>query len=126
MADDRDKATLLVVDDMPENIDLLVGLLKERYKVKAARSGEIALKIAHSANPPDLILLDVNMPEMDGFEVCRQLRANTETASIPVIFVSGEIGNEEHAQGAALGAVAYLTKPVEPDRLNVALDTALN
>lgn len=118
--------TILVVDDIPENIDLLVGLLKEKYKVKAARNGETALKIAQSPAPPDLVLLDVIMPDMDGFKVCRQLKENAGTRNIPVIFVSGEIGAEERAHGEALGAAAYLTKPVEPDTLCALLDSVLN
>jgi len=121
-----DKRTVLVVDDAPENIDLLVGLLKEQYTVKAARNGRLALMIARSPRPPDLVLLDIMMPEMDGFEVCRQLKGDPATAAIPVIFLSGEIGTEERRRGSALGAADYLTKPVEPAKLNGAIDTALN
>lgn len=120
-----DKKTILVVDDMAENIDLLVGLLKEQYTVKAARAGQMALKIAQSPNPPDLVLLDISMPGMDGFEVCQQLKDNPATAAIPVIFISGEIGGEERDRGAALGAADYLTKPVEPASLSAAIDAAL-
>lgn len=120
-----DKRTVLVVDDAPENIDLLVGLLKEQYIVKAARNGPVALKIAHSASPPDLVLLDIIMPEMDGFEVCRELKGDPVTAAIPVIFLSGDIGAEERSRGAELGAVDYLTKPVEPAKLSVAIESAM-
>jgi putative two-component system response regulator len=120
-----DKQTILVVDDAPENIDLLVGLLKGKYTVKAARSGQVALKIAQSPNPPDLVLLDISMPGMDGFEVCRQLKNNSATAAIPVIFLSGEAGAGEKERGTALGAADYLTKPVEPSKLNAAIDAAL-
>lgn len=120
-----DKKTILVVDDMAENIDLLVGLLKEQYTVKAARAGQVALKIAQSPNPPDLVLLDIIMPGMDGFEVCQELKNNPATAAIPVIFLSGEIGAEERERGADLGAADYLTKPVEPGKLNAAIEAAL-
>ena len=73
------KETILVVDDTPENIDVLFGVLSEEYKVKAAPSGAKALKIARSERPPDLILLDIMMPEMDGYEVCRRLKENEQT-----------------------------------------------
>jgi len=119
-----DKRTILVVDDAPENIDLLVGLLKDQYTVKAARNGEVALKIAQSASPPDLMLLDIIMPQMDGFEVCRRLKADPGTAGIPVIFLSGEIGAEERRRGSEVGAVDYLTKPVDPARLSRAIESA--
>lgn len=120
-----DKQVILVVDDMPENIDLIVGLLKDRYTVKAARNGEVALKIAQSANPPGLVLLDIVMPGMDGFAVCEGLKANPETANIPVIFLSGEAGAAERQRGEELGAKGYLTKPVNPDVLNEAVESAL-
>lgn len=120
-----DKQTLLVVDDTPENIDLLIGLLKEQYLIKAARNGRLALKIARLPNPPDLVLLDIQMPEMDGFEVCAELKNNPSTAKIPVIFISGDIGDDERRKGDELGAVGYLTKPIEPHKLKSAIDTAL-
>jgi putative two-component system response regulator len=119
-----DKKTILVVDDAAENIDLLVGLLKEQYAVKAARNGVVALKIAQSPKKPDLVLLDIVMPEMDGFAVCSELKSNPDTAMIPVIFISGEIGVEERQRGTELGAVEYLTKPVEPNKLMTAIETA--
>ena len=118
-----DKQTVLVVDDAPENIDLLVGLLKDNFTVKAARNGEVALKIAQSSTPPSLVLLDIVMPGMDGFEVCRELKANEATASIPVIFLSGEIGEAERKRGAELGAIDYLTKPVDPNQLLAAIES---
>ncbi|MBW3164855.1 HD domain-containing phosphohydrolase [Ferrimonas balearica] len=105
------RATILVVDDMPENIDVLVGILKADYQIKVALNGPTALKIVQ-ASPPDLILLDIMMPEMDGLEVCRRLKAQPMTSPIPVIFVTalGEVSDE--AAGLAVGAVDYLTKPV--------------
>jgi len=120
------KPVVLVVDDMPENIDLLVGLLKKNYSIKAAVSGELALKITRSANPPDLILLDVVMPGMDGFEVCKRIKENPATASIPLIFLSGESGNEVRKRGEELGAFGYLTKPVNPESLSSTISAALN
>jgi putative two-component system response regulator len=109
--------TLLVVDDAPENIQLLSGLLKDKYRVKAATSGEKALSLAAKTPPPDLILLDVMMPGMGGYEVCEQLKRNPATRAIPVVFVTGHAAMEEQQRGLALGAAAYLSKPVEPTTL---------
>lgn len=77
--------TILVVDDTPDNLTLMSGLLKDLYKVKVANGGERALRIAAGESPPDLILLDIMMPEMDGYEVCRRLKADPATQDIPVI-----------------------------------------
>jgi diguanylate cyclase (GGDEF)-like protein len=104
------KATVLVVDDTPDNLYLLSGLLKDEYQVKVANSGEKALKIA-AEHPPDLILLDVMMPGMDGLEVCRQLKNNPVTDRIPVIFVTAKTEEFEEELGLNLGAVDYITKP---------------
>ena len=111
------RQVILVVDDAPENIQVLTAILKPCYKVKAATSGERALKIARSDKPPDLILLDIMMPEMDGYEVCRQLKADDHTKAIPVIFVTGMSDDAEQQKGLALGAAACLTKPVNPDEV---------
>ena len=108
---------VLVVDDTPANIHVIKGILQSNYKIKAATSGEKALQIAAKSPPPDLILLDVMMPEMDGYEVCRRLKAEPATANIPVVFVTGHADDEERAKGLALGAAAYVTKPVEPEEL---------
>ncbi len=107
----ENKPTLLVVDDTPENIDVLVGILAPEYQIKVALNGPTALKIVQQS-PPDLILLDIMMPGMDGLEVCRRLKAQPLTSPIPVIFVTalGEVADE--AAGLAVGAVDYLTKPV--------------
>ncbi len=106
------ETTILVVDDISDNLDLLVEILKPYYKVKAANNGQRALHIANSDKPPDLILLDVMMPVMNGLEVCETLKANDATRDIPVIFVTamGESSDEEN--GLALGAVDYITKPI--------------
>ncbi len=105
--------TILIVDDTPENIDVLRGILSERYKIKAAVDGEKALRIC-AKSPPDLILLDVMMPGMDGYEVCQHLKADEATASIPVIFVTAKGEVEDEMRGFLLGAVDYITKPVSP------------
>jgi diguanylate cyclase (GGDEF)-like protein len=104
------KATVLVVDDTPDNLYLMSGLLRDHYKVKVASNGEKALKIA-AGHPPDLILLDVMMPEMDGLEVCKQLKNNPLTQKIPVIFVTAKNGECDEELGLNLGAVDYITKP---------------
>ncbi len=126
MADDNPKKVVLVVDDAPANIQVLSAILKEQYKVKAATSGEKALKIATSASPPDIILLDILMPEMDGFEVCRQLKASDVTRAIPVVFVSGADTSEDREKGLALGAVEFLTKPVDPVLVHACLANVLD
>jgi putative two-component system response regulator len=109
-----ERATVLVIDDTPDNLSLMSGLLKEHYKVKVANSGEKALRIAASATPPDLILLDIMMPVMDGYEVCRQLKRDPHTMHIPVIFLTAKDEVEAEEKGLALGAVDYITKPVSP------------
>jgi len=107
------KAQILVVDDTPENIDVIVGALKESYRVKAAKDGRSALKIARGDRQPDLILLDIMMPEMDGYEVCRQLKADPSTSAIPVIFLSARSETPDMTKGFELGAEDYITKPAD-------------
>jgi class 3 adenylate cyclase len=109
-----EKRTVLVVDDTPDNLQLINGILKDHYQVKVARSGERALQIVRAGPVPDLILLDVMMPEMDGFEVMRQLQADVASKYVPVIFVTAMTDNASEETGLALGAVDYLTKPVVP------------
>ncbi len=108
------KATVLIVDDTPDNLKLLSGLLKESYKVKVANNGRKALEIAAAAPTPDLILLDVVMPEMDGYEVCAALKGAPETRNIPVIFLTGRADDSDRERGFAMGAVDYIAKPVDP------------
>jgi len=110
----QDKATILVVDDTPENIDVLRGVLKSHYKVKVAISGEQALKLCRSDQPPDLMLLDVMMPGMDGFDVCRRLKADAVTEGIPVIFVTAMNDTHDEVQGFEAGGVDYINKPITP------------
>ena len=106
-------ANILVVDDTPENIDVLQNILSSRYTVRAATSGELALRIARK-QAPDLIMLDVMMPEIDGFEVCRRLKSDPYLAHVPVIFVTAKAESEDEQKGFDLGAVDYITKPIRP------------
>jgi putative two-component system response regulator len=110
----HDKLTVLIVDDTPENIEVLAGALKDKYRIKAANSGKLALKIAQMLPAPDLILLDIMMPEMDGYEVCEALKSQPNTSHIPVIFVTAKISAEDEIRGLQLGAVDYITKPITP------------
>jgi class 3 adenylate cyclase/CheY-like chemotaxis protein len=112
--DSTKKATILVVDDTPDNLTLMSGLLKDEYQVKIANGGQKALKIAQSDSPPDLILLDIMMPEMDGYEVCRILQQDQKTWDIPVIFLTAKSQTEDEAKGFDLGAVDYIAKPISP------------
>ncbi len=105
------KATVLVVDDLPENIDLLAGVLRDRYRVLAATGGRDAIEVSQR-QIPDLILLDVMMPDMDGHEVCRRLKSDPRTRAIPVLFVTAMAEQHDEEAGLALGAVDYLHKPV--------------
>jgi putative two-component system response regulator len=106
--------TILVVDDTPDNLTLMSELLMGRYRVRVANSGERALKIAASDAAPDLILLDIMMPGMDGFEVCTRLKADPATRQIPVIFLTAKVTIEDEERGLSLGAVDYVTKPISP------------
>lgn len=106
--------TVLIVDDTPENLSVLGELLQPTYRVRAANSGRRALQIAHGKPPPDLILLDVMMPEMDGYEVLTKLRADPATRNIPVIFVTAMDATEDEEHGLSCGAVDYITKPIRP------------
>ena len=108
------KPTILVVDDTPDNLSLMSGLLKDLHKVKVANNGERGLKIAASDDPPDLILLDIMMPGIDGYEVCRLLKEDPKTAAIPVIFLTAKSGVEDEQMGFEIGAVDYITKPISP------------
>jgi len=108
------KPTVLVVDDTPDNIALMVGLLRDRYKTKVATNGEKALQVAAALPQPDLVLLDIMMPGMDGYEVCARLKADPATRDIPVIFLTAKAQVEDEAKGFELGAVDYITKPISP------------
>lgn len=115
MSDHHRKYTVLIVDDAPENINILSELLFSVYSIRAATNGVKALAIALSDDPPDIILLDVMMPGMDGYEVCRKLKDSVKTKDIPLIFVTSLDEASEEAKGLELGAVDYITKPYNPD-----------
>ncbi|MDR8525173.1 two-component system response regulator [Shewanella fidelis] len=119
-----DKATVLVVDDTPENIDILVGILAQDYKVKVAIDGPRALALA-AKTVPDLILLDVMMPGMNGYEVCKRLKQDPLTSHIPVIFVTALTDVADETQGFELGAVDYITKPVSAPVVKARVKTHL-
>lgn len=123
MAESR--PTLLIVDDIPENLSVLGELLQEDYRIRAANSGRRALQIAHSTPIPDLILLDVMMPDMDGYEVLSALRAAPDTMDIPVIFVTAMDGTDDEEYGFRCGAVDYITKPIHPAIVQARIRTQL-
>ncbi|MBF0094169.1 MAG: two-component system response regulator [Alphaproteobacteria bacterium] len=106
--------SILIVDDTPDNLDILKGVLGPHFGVKIAINGRVALKIASSSHPPDLILLDVMMPDMDGYEVCRLLKANEATRDIPVVFVTAKSEVDDETYGFSLGAEDYIAKPISP------------
>jgi DNA-binding response OmpR family regulator len=110
-----DVPRILVVDDMPDNLFLMNGLFEDRYRVIQAASGKEALKIMMSDRPPDMVLLDIMMPDMDGYEVLRRIRQHTPTANVPVIFLTALASQQDERLGMDLGAVDYLTKPVDPE-----------
>ena len=111
MTDQFVTQTILIVDDEPSNNRILVELLRPDYTTLVATNGSTALQIALSDNPPDLILLDVIMPEMDGFEVCKRLKADSRTKSIPIIFITAKDSDQDEVKGLELGAVDYISKP---------------
>lgn len=111
MVSSPDKPTILIVDDLPMNIKILGDFLKDSYRVRLATKGQKVLEIAASKDPPDLILLDIVMPEMDGYEVCRRLKEKCRTRNIPIIFITAKDQEEDETAGLGLGAVDYITKP---------------
>jgi sigma-B regulation protein RsbU (phosphoserine phosphatase) len=124
MNESGEKPVVLAVDDTPENLDVVKGILANEYTVKAAINGQMALKIVEKS-PPDLILLDIMMPGMSGYEVCEQLKANPATKDIPVIFLTAMEQTTDEAKGFALGAADYITKPVNPPILEARVKTHL-
>ena len=119
------RPVLMVVDDVADNLDVLVELLSDDYQVRAANSGARALKLLDSGKIPDLILLDVMMPEMDGFEVCRRIKANPATADIPVIFLTAMSDATDVTRGFEVGAVDFVSKPADPPILRARISTHL-
>ena len=118
-------ASILAVDDTPANLQVLAGMLKERgYKARPVPSGKLAL-LAARRDPPDLILLDINMPEMNGYEVCEHLKADDKLKGIPVIFISALTDQLDKVKAFAIGGVDYLTKPFQMEELHARVETHL-
>ena len=124
MHKDTDKRTLLIVDDTAENIDVLRSILVDKYKIKAAINGEKAIDLAIK-QPPDLILLDVMMPGIDGYQVCQQLQKHPSTCNVPIIFVTAKNSDDDEEYGLSLGAVDYITKPIRPAIVRSRISTHL-
>lgn len=118
------KHTILVVDDTPTNIDVIKEILSEDYFVQAAISGKMAFKIIENKKP-DLILLDIMMPDMDGYEVCRRLKAAPSNKDIPVMFLTAKTDTQDEVMGLKLGAVDYISKPANPNRLKARIQTQI-
>jgi sigma-B regulation protein RsbU (phosphoserine phosphatase) len=119
------RKTVLLVDDAPANIQVATSILKAIYKIRVATNGTKALALVKDAPPPDLVLLDVMMPEMDGYEVCRRLKADPETRDIPVIFLTGQTEIEDETRGFEVGAVDYIHKPFSPAVVKARVQTHL-
>ena len=119
------KQRILVVDDTTSNIKILNDLLKNKYDISVATNGPDALDIAISDYRPDLILLDIMMPEMDGYEVTRLLREDKQTIGIPIVFITANTETESITQGFAIGGNDYITKPIQPDELLARVQTHL-
>ena len=119
------RQTILIVDDTPDNITLLSSLLKEKYNTKVATNGATALQIV-AGGGVDLVLLDVMMPELDGYETCRRMKQDPKTADVPVIFLTAKSQPEDEAMGLRMGAVDYLTKPISPPILFARVATHLS
>ena len=114
-----ERATILVVDDTPDNLQLLAGLFEDEYRVKLANNGEKALQICQSDTPPDLLLLDIMMPGMDGFDVAKALRSHPSSENIPIIFVTAMTDSAARTRGMELGAIDFVTKPIDPEGLRI-------
>ena len=125
LMEERVKPTILVIDDTPENLSLMQALLKEDYTIKGANHGERGLQIALMEPRPDLILLDIMMPGIDGYEVCARLKNDPRTEHIPVIFLTARTEVQDVEQGFALGAVDYIAKPISPPILLARVRTHL-
>ena len=115
----RERPTILVVDDTPDNLNLLSHLFKDEYRVRIAHNGQKALSICQSDTPPDLVLLDIMMPGMDGFEVAKSMRGHPSSEQIPVVFVTALTDEASRLKGMELGAVDFVTKPIDPDALRL-------
>src|SRR5271157_2548838 len=125
MSQTDSKKTVLLVDDAPANIQVVNSILKDIYKIRIATNGPKALELARVAPPPDLVLLDVMMPEMDGYEVCTRLKSDPDTREIPVIFLTGQTEVEDETRGFDVGAVDYIHKPFSPAVVKARVQTHL-
>ena len=125
MNEPNQKKTILLVDDAPANIQIANSILKDTYKIRIATNGAKALELAGTEPFPDLILLDVMMPEMDGYEVCSRLKSSAETRDIPVIFLTGQTEIEDETRGFDVGAVDYIHKPFSPAVVKARVHTHL-
>lgn len=121
----KTRSTILIVDDTPDNIALMSGLLKDSFRVKAATNGPKAIAIAQTEPHPELILLDIMMPGMDGYEVCQRLKSDPATSGIPIIFLTAKSTPEDEQKGLSLGAVDYITKPISPAIVLARINTQL-
>lgn len=121
----NEKSTILIVDDMQTNITILSKILKDNYKIKVAKNGQKALDMV-SKGDIDLVLLDIVMPQMDGYEVCKMIKNDDATKTIPIIFVTGNTSKEDEEKGFSLGAVDYITKPFSPSIVQARVDTHIN
>jgi len=126
MVDGLEKQKVLIVDDTPENIQVLMETLKQDYKIVAANNGQKALQMAEMDPVPDIILLDIMMPGMDGYEVCKRLKAQEKTRGIPIIFVTALDQEDDESFGLKLGAVDYITKPISPSIVRARVQTHLS
>lgn len=120
-----EQSSVLVVDDSIDTLKIIGELLKKEFAIKIATNGETALKIAQSHTPPDLILLDVMLPDINGYEVCKLLKKEPATADIPVIFLTSKNEVEDEARGLGVGAADYIVKPVYPAILTARVKTHL-
>lgn len=120
------RAKVLVVDDQPENIRILMQALQGQYRLSVARSGQDALRVIASSSLPDLILLDIEMPDMDGYEVCRRLKAQQEYRGIPIIFITSRTEVEDETRGFEIGGVDYIPKPISPPVVRVRVKNQLD
>jgi phosphoserine phosphatase RsbU/P len=121
----EEKKTVLVVDDAPSNIQVVNSILKDTYKIRIATNGAKALELVGVDPPPDLILLDIVMPGMDGYEVCTRLKSSPGTRDIPVIFLTGQTETEDETRGFEVGAVDYIHKPFSPAVVKARVQTHL-
>ena len=121
----KEKEKILIVDDTPVNIRVLVEALKDNYKLSIATNGKVALNYAMADQPPDLVLLDIMMPELDGYEVCKRLKKQNKTKGIPIIFITAMSEEKNETHGLEMGAVDYIVKPINPKIVQARVRTHL-